>query len=109
VVDTPALDPADAEALAALGGLLAAVEPDEIHLLLPASLGAGEATALVETVAPVLGVDRLLLTHLDAPTAGATGVAASLRTRLPISFTATGRAWGLRPADPCELARLVLP
>ena len=75
---------------------------------MPASLNATAARDLLETVAPALGVDRLLLTHQDGPGHASVGVAAAVRAKLPISFTATGGAWGLRPADAYELAGSVV-
>jgi flagellar biosynthesis protein FlhF len=108
VVDTPALAPGDRAGLRALGGLLDVVEPDETHLLLPASLNAAAIEALLDEAVPALAPDRLLLTQLDGRGGIGAAIAASIRRRIPISFTATGAAWGLRPADPYTLAGLVL-
>jgi flagellar biosynthesis GTPase FlhF len=107
VVDTPAVDPQDEERLGMLALLLDLVGAHETHLLMPASLNATAARDLLEAVAP-LGVDRLLLTHQDGPGHAGVGVAAAVRAKLPISFTATGGAWGLRPADAYELAGSVV-
>ena len=76
--------------------------------LVPAALGATAVGVLLDTVAPALGADRLLVTHRDGPGGLGAAVSASIRSKLPISFTATGNAWGLRPADPYELAGLVV-
>jgi flagellar biosynthesis GTPase FlhF len=108
IVDTPAVDPNDEDGLGLLALLLDLVGADETHLLMPASLGAEAVGALLETVAPALGVDRLLLTHCDGPRRPSIAVAAAIRAKLPVSFTATGKTWGLRPADAYELAGTVL-
>jgi flagellar biosynthesis GTPase FlhF len=108
VVDTPAVDPQDEDRLRMLALLLELIGPDETHLLVPAALGTTDVGLLLDTVAPVLGADRLLLTHRDGPGGLGAAVSASIRSKLPISFTATGNAWGLRPADPYELAGLVV-
>jgi flagellar biosynthesis GTPase FlhF len=109
VVDTPGVDPSDADRLATLGYLLELVGADETHLLVPADLGSEGVRTLVEAFAPAVGADRLMLTHLDGRGDGAGAVSASIALRIPISFTAVGSSWGLRPADSIELASLVLP
>jgi len=108
VVDTPAVDPQDEDRLHMLALLLELIGPDETHLLVPAALGTTDVGVLLDTVAPALGADRLLVTHRDGPGGLGAAVSASIRSKLPISFTATGNAWGLRPADPYELAGLVV-
>ncbi len=108
VVDTPGIDPDDEERLGALGYLLELVGVDETHLLVPASYGPDRVRTLVEAFAPALGVDRMMITHLDGRGNGSGVVAGSVAARLPISFTAVGSSWGLRPASPDDLAGLVL-
>lgn len=108
IVDTPSVDPTDTDRLGLLALLLDLVGADETHLLMPASLSPDGVRALLETVSPALGVDRLLLTHCDGPGRASVGVSAAIRAKLPISFTATGKTWGLRPADAYELAGTVL-
>jgi flagellar biosynthesis GTPase FlhF len=108
VVDTPACDPQDEDRLRMLALLLELIGPDETHLLVPAALGTSDVGVLLDTVAPALGADRLMVTHRDGPGGIGAAVSASIRSKLPISFTATGNAWGLRPADPYELAGLVV-
>jgi len=106
IVDTPAVS--TRTEMRKLANLLELVEPDETHLLLPASLNADAVEALLEDAQPMLAPDRLLLTQLDRPGGVAAAVSASLKHRLPISFCSTGEAWGLRPAEPRALAELVL-
>ncbi len=108
VVDTPAVDPHDEDRLRMLALLLELIGADETHLLVPAALGRNDVGVLLDTVAPALGADRMLVTHRDGPGGLGHAVSASIRAKLPISFTATGNAWGLRPADPYELAGLVV-
>jgi flagellar biosynthesis GTPase FlhF len=108
IVDTPPVDPHNEDRLGFLALLLDLVGADETHLLMPASLGADDIRMLLDKVSPALGVDRLLLTHCDGPGRPSLAVAAAIRSKLPISFTATGQTWGLRPADAYELAGTVL-
>jgi flagellar biosynthesis protein FlhF len=108
VVDTPAVDPHDEDRLGLLSLLLDLVGADETHLLMPTSLGTDDTRMLLDTVSPALGVDRLVLTHRDGPGRPCVAVSAAIRSKLPISFTATGGAWGLRPADAYALAGDIL-
>ena len=109
VVDTPGVEPEDADRLAALGYLLELVGADETHLLVPASYGPDRVRRLVDAFAPALGADRLMITHLDGRGTGAAAVSAAVTARLPVSFTAVGTSWGLRPATAEELAGMVIP
>ena len=108
IVDTPGVEPGDEERLRTLAGLLELVGADETHLLVPATLDATRVRELVEAFASTLGANRILITHLDGPGSATAAVSASIDRRLPISFTATGASWGLRPADPQHLAELVV-
>ena len=64
--------------------------------------------ALVESFSETLGANRIMITHLDGPGGPSAAVSASIDSKLPISFTATGVSWGMRPADPHDLAELVV-
>ena len=108
VVDTPGVEPEDAERLGTLGYLLELVGADETHLLVPASYGPERVRTLVEAFAPAVGADRLMITHLDGRGTGAAAVSAAVTAKLPISFTAVGSSWGLRPASADELAGMVI-
>ena len=108
IVDTPGVEPGDDERLRTLAGLLELVGADETHLLVPATLDATRVRELVEAFSSTLGANRILITHLDGPGSATAAVSASIDSRLPISFTATGASWGLRPADPHHLAELVV-
>ncbi|HKI90800.1 MAG TPA: hypothetical protein VJ986_00745, partial [Gaiellaceae bacterium] len=108
IVDTPGVEPGDDDRLRALGCLLELVGADETHLLVPAALDAARVRTLVEAFSSTVGANRILITHLDGPGNATAAVSASIDNRLPISFTATGASWGLRPADPQHLAELVV-
>ena len=108
IVDTPGVEPGDDDRLRALAGLLELVGADETHLLVPAALDAPRVRELVEAFSSTLGANRIMITHLDGPGDATAAVSASIDSRLPISFTATGASWGLRPADPHQLAELVV-
>jgi flagellar biosynthesis protein FlhF len=111
VVDTPTVDPADAESVDRLESLLLALRPDETHFLIPASADIEPSQALLDTLASRLGIDRILITRLDEAPALGEQVALSISSRVPISYLASGDApdFGLAPADPVALASMVLP
>jgi flagellar biosynthesis GTPase FlhF len=111
VVDTPTVDPADAESVDRLESLLLALRPDETHFLVPASADIEPSQALLDTLASRLGIDRILITRLDEAPALGEQVALSISSRVPISYLASGDApdFGLAPADPVALASMVLP
>ena len=111
VVDTPAVSPDDPDRLSAVGALLAALAPDETHLLLPAATDVATAHALFRVLVPHVPVDRLLLTRLDEGGAALGLVSLCLSARIPVSYTSERDAVdeGLRPSEPAALARLVLP
>src|SRR5207253_1849948 len=100
LVDTPALDPGDAPGTEQLAALLEAVAPDEMHLVLPASLAASPAAEAIAALQTAARVDRVILTRLDGWTqSGAVG--AAVAAARPFSYVARGtRAdGGIAPAD----------
>jgi flagellar biosynthesis protein FlhF len=108
VVDTPPLvDSTTGERSAALD-LLAALRPSETHLLVSVGAELSATRSFLTRLSADLKPTRLLLTHggLDEPTG--VGVGLALATRTPISFVADGRSARLRPAEPDQLARMVL-
>jgi flagellar biosynthesis protein FlhF len=111
VVDTPPVSPADSETLAHVAGLVRAVSPDEVHVVVSATTASASTAALLDALRPVLCVDRMILTRLDEAAEIGQSVGIALEHGLPISFVASGREpdRGLRPADPIEVARLLLP
>ena len=108
IVDTPGVRPGENDRLRTLASLLELVGADETHLLVPASLDAAQVRAHVEAFASLLGANRIMITHLDGPGGASAAVSASIDSKLPISFIATGVSWGLRPADPHVLAELIV-
>jgi flagellar biosynthesis GTPase FlhF len=100
VADTPAADPADPESIRRVAALVAALKPTETHLVVPAGAPAEAARLLLAGLREQAAVSSLLI-------ADAGGVGVSLWAGLPVSYVATRD--GLRPAEPHELARLVLP
>ncbi len=111
LVDTPPVSAGDGEGLAALGKLLAAARPDETHLITPAGYDARSLLHLNAAIDPLFPANRILISRIDEAPTAAVPVGISLGLKRPISYVADGRrpAGGLRPADPNELAALVMP
>jgi flagellar biosynthesis GTPase FlhF len=111
VADTPAVDPSDPDAAARIGTLLAALQPSETHLVVAAD---GPVDA-ARTVALALGssrkLQRVLASRVDAPGATGVPVGLALTTDLPLSYVTDSPlgTTGIHPAEPGELANLVLP
>ncbi len=111
LVDTPPVSAGDGEGLATLGKLLAAARPDETHLIAPAGYDARSLLHLNAAIDPIFPANRILISRIDEAPTAAVPVGISLGLKRPISYVADGRrpAGGLRPADPNELAALVMP
>ena len=111
VVDTPPVAARDDDSIATLGELLGAVRPDEIHLVVPATMDARAAEALYGAITPDIAVNRILITQLEGAASLAPAAGLSFTLKRPISYLAEGRRpnGGLRPAEAGELAELVLP
>jgi flagellar biosynthesis GTPase FlhF len=110
VADTPPLaDAIDGNRLAATLALLAALKPDETHLVVPATMSVDDARTLVDSLAAHKMPSRLIVTHADSADAAGAPVGLAMANRIPISFMSAGPALGaLRPAAPEALARMVL-
>jgi flagellar biosynthesis protein FlhF len=108
VVDTPPLVDSTTGERSAAFDLLAALRPNETHLLVPVGAELSATRSFLTRLSADLKPSRLLLTHsgLDEPTG--VGVGLAVATRTPISFVADGRSARLRPAEPDQLARMVL-
>jgi flagellar biosynthesis protein FlhF len=107
LVDTPGRSPRLSAAETEWGEALAALEPDEVHLTLPASLRFDLAHSVRDFFAP-RGLTHLLLTKLDE-VPGEVGVAdLATRADLPTRWVADGQEVpaDLRAAAPRILASL---
>jgi flagellar biosynthesis GTPase FlhF len=111
VIDTPPVSAGDPDGIAALGRLLAAVRPDETHLVTPAGYDARSLLHLNAALDATCPVNRILISRIDEAPSAAVAVGVSLQLKRPVSYLCDGRrpADGLRPADPVELAALVMP
>jgi flagellar biosynthesis GTPase FlhF len=111
VADTPAVDPSDPDAAARVGALLAALQPSELHLVVPADGPVDTSRSVALALASERKLQRIVASRVDAPGAGGVPVGLALANDLPISYVTDsplGTA-GIHPAEPGELARLVLP
>jgi len=109
LVDTAGRSPRDEERIRELGDLLAAIRPDEVHLVLGASTSRRGLRAAADLFAPARP-DRLILTKLDeAETLGPLLAVLGPDDR-PVAYLATGQDVpdDLEPADRGRLARLIL-
>ncbi len=111
VVDTPPVSAGDPDGIAALGRLLAAMRPDETHLVTPAGYDARSLLHLNAALDSTCPVNRILISRIDEAPSAAVAVGVSLRLKRPVSYLCDGRrpADGLRPAEAVELAALVMP
>jgi flagellar biosynthesis GTPase FlhF len=111
IVDTPPVSAGDPDGIAALGRLLTAVRPDETHLVTPAGYDARSLLHLNAALDATCPVNRILISRIDEAPSAAVAVGISLQLKRPVSYLCDGRrpADGLRPADPVELASLVMP
>jgi flagellar biosynthesis GTPase FlhF len=110
VVDTPAVSPGSAAEVAALASELETLGLDELHLTLPATYSGPAALELAERLAP-LRPTHVTLTHMDETSRVGGLVDALIDEGRPLSYVSqgTGVPGGLDPADPLDLAALVLP
>jgi flagellar biosynthesis GTPase FlhF len=111
VADTPALDPADPASLRRLQTLLAALKPNEIHIVLPATESFDALRRTLLDAKSELKVRSCVITHADESLGGGATVGLSLAERLPVSYLSSSplAASGIRAAEPDDLARMVLP
>jgi flagellar biosynthesis protein FlhF len=107
LIDTPAVGlsstPAEIKVLAAELKLL---EANEVHLALPATLSAGAADELSESLAP-LGATHVVLSHADETKRPGAPIELALKAGHPLSYICARS--GVSPADPAELAAQLLP
>jgi flagellar biosynthesis GTPase FlhF len=110
VVDTPAVSPGDAAEVGRLGADLETLALDEVHLALPSTYSGAVAAELTERLAP-LRLTHVALTHMDETTRVGGLVDFVIAAERPLSYVSQGTEvpGGLEPADPLDIAALVLP
>jgi flagellar biosynthesis protein FlhF len=110
IADTPAIEPGKRTSFTKLARLLAALQPDETHLLLPADWSVEDGRTLLDAARDTLPVNRMLITHADRPAPIGVAVGLSLAAKLPVSYVSESAfsTGGIRPAEPRQLARMVL-
>jgi flagellar biosynthesis GTPase FlhF len=105
-IDTPPVGLGDRQTAVALSGELRALEADEVHFALPATLSAGAADEQYAALAP-LAVTDLALTHADGTTRPGAPIELAIAAHRPVSYFCTRD--GVDPADPADLAQRLLP
>ena len=105
-IDTPPIGLGDRQTAVSLSAELRALEADEVHFALPATLSAGAADEQYAALAP-LAVTDLALTHADGTTRPGAPIELAIAAHRPISYFCTRD--GVDPADPTDLAQRLLP
>ncbi|MEA2471957.1 MAG: hypothetical protein QOE38_2956, partial [Thermoleophilaceae bacterium] len=110
VVDTPAVSPGDAAEVGRLGADLETLGLDEVHIALPSTYGSAVAAELTDRLA-ALRLTHVALTHMDETTRVGGLVDFVIAAGRPLSYISQGTEvpGGLEPADPLDLASMVLP
>lgn len=108
VLDTPAVSPGDADAIARLAKRLAPLQLDDVTLVVPATLSATAARELRERLS-ALNPTALAITHADATTHLGPAIELACTTGLPLAFVAEDATERFAPADPVQLAERLLP
>jgi flagellar biosynthesis protein FlhF len=105
VVDTAGFSPRSSADVEALAAQLAALAPDEVLLVIPATIGP-EAAGELLSAARALGVDGLVLSHADETEHLGTVVRLAIEAAVPLSYVSRGQAVdvGLAPAVAFALA-----
>ena len=109
VVDTPAVAPRSTAEVAALAAELESLGVEEVHLTLPSTYSGPAARELGDLLEP-LRPSRIALTQMDATTHIGGLVDYAIAHERPISYVSegTGVPGGLAPADPDQLAGLLI-
>ncbi len=110
VIDTPGVSPAAPADVERLADELGRIGVYEIHLALPATVGAHAADDIMRGLAP-LGVSRIALTHADETGHVGPAVGLAIRSGSPLSYISSGSgvAGALLPVNPQALASIILP
>ncbi|WP_354699819.1 hypothetical protein DSM112329_00077 [Paraconexibacter sp. AEG42_29] len=109
LLDTPGVSPRAEAELRTLAADLRRLAADELHLTVPATIGALAARELA-TAGRQLGVVGIALTHADETAALGTVVELAIDTGVPLTYVARGTALdgGMRPAAADALAFAML-
>lgn len=110
LIDTPGFRPADSEKSAALASLLSKRADIDTHLLLPAYASVPDLHAMAIRLKSWLP-SKLIFTGVDQCSSGASMVAYSIDSGLPVSFTSCGQEVpeDLEEASPSVLMSRLLP
>ncbi len=110
LLDTPGVSPRAEAERRVLTSELSQLKPDELHVCVPATVGAGPARAIAET-ARQLGASAMAITHADETDDLGGVVELAITGELPVSFLGRGTAVnsGLRPAHADDLALALVP
>jgi flagellar biosynthesis GTPase FlhF len=110
VVDTPPVLGAGPRTAPRPAELLAAVGPDEVHVVLPCAMEDGLAAFVLDAIGADSSRDRLLLTRLDESQRVGSVIGLAIDRRIPVSYLSDGPHLerGMRPADPANLASMLL-
>jgi flagellar biosynthesis GTPase FlhF len=104
VVDTPAVSPIDGAGIAELAGQLAALDLDEVHVALPATLSKPAAEQMLDALAP-LGPTHIVLTHGDQTSHVGPALSLAAERGIPFSFV---NGSDLEPANANDLAKRLI-
>ena len=108
IVDTAGRLHVDEKLMEELSAVKAAVEPDEILLVVDAMTGQ-DAVNVADTFNKNLGVDGVILTKLDGDTRGGAAISVRAVTGKPIKFSGTGeKLTDLEPFRPEGMASRIL-
>jgi flagellar biosynthesis GTPase FlhF len=110
VIDTPGVSPAAPADVERLADELGRIGVYQIHLALPATVGAHAADDIVRGLAP-LGISRIALTHADETGHVGPAVGLAIRSGRPLSYISSGSgvAGAILPVNPQALASIILP
>ena len=89
MIDTPGMGASDSSLMAEVGSLLGKAHADEIHLVVNATVRDEVLAATAKTFLPV-GVNRLLLTHMDEIENSGAVLKLQEKINLPLSFFGDG-------------------
>jgi len=109
VIDTPTVSPSAPAEMERLAADLERIGVYEVHLTLPATVGARAADDVLSGFAQ-LGVSRIVLTHADETGHVGPAVGLAIRSGRPFSYISSGTSvdGGLLPVNPHALASIIV-